>query len=163
MSQPQTNNITFDVNTLNRYDTAKSTTSRGSNEADPEDEKHDWSQITNDKDTWASRERRRSSVWNGLDAPGVSKKRTESSTSSSGGNDRRGSILSLWSSGKDKDGKDILHHDDVVVVEDDLAHVPETEKIQAGRRDTRRGSILSMWKPGKDDKGRAIMHHTDDN
>ncbi|TVY22084.1 hypothetical protein LHYA1_G009219 [Lachnellula hyalina] len=162
MSHPQTNSITFDVNTLNRYDTNKSTTSRGSNEVDPEDEKHDWTQTTDEKDSWASRERRRSSVWNGLDAPGVSKKRTESSTSSSAGTDRRGSILSLWSSGKDKDGKDVLHHDDVVVVEDDLAPVP-AEKSPASRRDTRRGSILSMWKPGKDDKGRSIIHHADDN
>ncbi|TVY88180.1 hypothetical protein LAWI1_G008354 [Lachnellula willkommii] len=168
MSQPQTGNITFDINTLHRYDTAKSTTSRGSNDIDPEDEKHDWSQTTDEKDSWAVRERRRSSVWNGLDAAGVHKKRADSSNSSGAG-DRRGSILSLWTSAKDKDGKHVLHHDDhdddVAIVEDE--HVPEKDQTSpalgpTNPRDTRRGSILSMWKPGKDEKGRPIIHHADE-
>ncbi|TVY31855.1 hypothetical protein LOCC1_G008851 [Lachnellula occidentalis] len=171
MSQSQTTNITFDTNALHRYNTnqsTKSTNSRGSNEVDPgEDEKHDWTQTTDEKDSWANRERRRSSVWNGMDAPGVHKKRADSGASSGAG-DRRGSILSLWTSGKDKDGKHIMHHDDhdVAVVEDEQVPVkgPTSPAISpdAPVRDQRRGSILSMWKPGKDEKGRSIIHHADD-
>jgi hypothetical protein len=76
--------------------------------------------------------------------------------------------LSLWSSGKDKDGKHILHHDDdddVVVVEDGrVTEKGETSPTLSptSPRDTRRGSILSMWTPGKDEKGRSIIHHVDD-
>ncbi|TVY84496.1 hypothetical protein LSUE1_G002451 [Lachnellula suecica] len=157
------NGITWDENVLRRVETNKSTSSRTS---DPEDEKHDWNVTTDEKDSWANRERRRSSVWNGLDAAGVHKKRSDSNTSNSNPtSERRGSILSLWSSGKDKDGKHVLHHDDhddVVIVEDGDAVEKEQTSPTLSPIENRRGSILSMWKAGKDEKGRSIIHHIDD-
>lgn len=123
---------------------------------------------TDEKDSWGNRERRRNSAWNGLDVAGVAKKRSDSNTTSDSG--RRGSILSLWTSGKDKDGKHIVHHDDhddVVIVEDGQVvdkemTSPTVESPKYDPTANRRGSILSMWKTGTDEKGRPVIHHMDD-
>src|SRR6187402_916974 len=60
-----------------------------------EDEHYqDWSTVTAEKDSWANRERRRSSLFHKIDSyPGPS-------------------TLSLWSGGKDKKGKDVLYSGD---------------------------------------------------
>lgn len=82
---------------------------------------------------------------------------------------RLGSILSLWKSGKDKDGNDHIHAghegDDwdtttAVSVNDSLPESVPTSPSLGSReaRDDRRGSILSIWKQGKDRSGNAVIH-----
>ncbi len=82
---------------------------------DPE-HKQDWTLTTDEKDSWANRERRRSSVWGKLElVPDTHKASTspkQKSFVAAGQQPRRGSILSMWQGGKDKNGKDILAHDD---------------------------------------------------
>lgn len=90
-------------------------------EDDP-DHRQDWTKVTHPKDSWAERERRRSSIWSKVENIPVYNKK--SSRSGSGGSAkfispqspssptkdaRRGSILSLWQPGVDKDGKHVLH------------------------------------------------------
>jgi len=78
-------------------------------EDDDEDHAQDWSVKIPDDETWAAKERRRSSVWNKV-TPGYPtvKPKTPSGSFSSDG-EKRGSILSLWSHGKDAKGNDVLH------------------------------------------------------
>ena len=118
--------------------------------------KQDWSVTTDPKDSWAAKERRRSSIF--ATAPVV--KIATSPTSNSG---RKGSILSIWSSGKDKDGKPILHHDDH---EAEGAEEQKQEELlkeqEPEERTDRRGSILSLWSKGTDENGRAVILHDDE-
>lgn len=114
-------------------------------------------------------------MWSKAEMPSLSPKTT--------GGPRRGSILSVWKPGKDKDGRDILVHDDhdadddeaiddredVVVVKpgDEVtvkATVLEGMGLEERRKSgtDRRGSILSLWSNGTDDKGRHIMVHDDE-
>jgi len=133
-------------------------------EEDP-DHKQDWTITTDEKDSWANRERRRSSVWNKISD--ISTSPTKSVPSD---RDRRGSILSLWKGGKDKDGKDILHHndeidDDEAIASDngeELTKTTSQDKRLSASLTERRGSILSMWKPGKDEHGRDSINHDDE-
>jgi len=151
--------ITFDESALQRIPTTASTSSTTS---DPNSHKQDWSIITPEKETWAYRERRRSSVWSKVDMPSSPKKTAT---------ERRGSILSVWSSGKDKDGRDVLLHDDF----DDEGHEIGSGKVEveeAGERRgstssekrgaDRRGSILSLWSKGTDENGRPVILHDDE-
>jgi hypothetical protein len=130
-------------------------------EEDPNHPEHkqDWNVITDPKDSWAVKERRRSSIF--ATAPVV--KIATSPTSSSG---RQGSILSIWSSGKDKDGKSILHHDDHDVEGEQELTVEEVlkaaEEHEPEERTDRRGSILSLWSKGTDENGRAVILHDDE-
>lgn len=86
--------------------------------------------------------------------------------------------MSVWSSGKDAKGKDILVHDDEDM--NDESAIVETEKAESEQGDPdilkmlnrekrgsntgsdRRGSILSLWSGGKDEHGRAIIQHDDE-
>jgi len=133
---------------------------------DDDDKEHaqDWTSVTAPKDTWAARERRRSSVWSRIDENNPHTSKVPDSKTAA---PRRGSILSVWAPGKDSKGRSILKHDDsdedeeVIMVEE----VPVVEK--QGRRSTsggqeRRGSILSLWSKGVDEKGRAIVLHDDE-
>lgn len=75
--------------------------------------------------------------------------------------DRRGSILSIWRQGKDRDGKTVIHsgeeHDEIIVPLDDngepipapIKEIPERERV---------GSILSIWSQGKDKDGKTVIH-----
>ena len=71
--------------------------------------------------------------------------------------------MSIWSSGKDKDGKPILHHDDHEAEgvgeekQEELLKEQEPEE-----RTDRRGSILSLWSKGTDENGRAVILHDDE-
>lgn len=85
--------------------------SRGSSgaieEDSDEDHAQDWSVKVPDEETWAAKERRRSSVWNKVNNyPSVKPKTPTGSFSSK---EKAGSILSLWAHGKDKHGNDVLH------------------------------------------------------
>jgi hypothetical protein len=151
----------------------------GSSELDSisEDKDHaqDWSVTTDPKDSWANRERRRSSVWSKVDDVDVTANAPKRISAT--GAPRRGSILSVWSTGKDKMGKDVLLHDDHEMDKEEVIE-PEKEEAEQGDPDLlrmlgrekrgsnagsdRRGSILSLWSGGKDDNGRAIVHHDDE-
>jgi hypothetical protein len=151
------------------------------------DEEHpqDWAIETDEKDSWANRERRRASIWSKTDH------NTPFAVVPFDG--RRGSVLSIWSPGKDKNGKPILNHKDDAYEDGDdsdyaildaLPSPPESRKPSIApapnspslyphsRRNTndrklsngsqRRPSILGMWSPGKDEDGNAIMQHDDE-
>jgi hypothetical protein len=81
-----------------------------------------------------------------------------SATSSNGKErerERHGSILSIWTQGKDKDGRNVIlsgeEHDGIVEI---LAEkvVSPTNKDQE-----RRGSILNLWTRGKDKDRRPVI------
>jgi hypothetical protein len=134
---------------------------------DPEDRLHkqDWNKTTADKDTWAHQERRKMHGWSNTDVA-TYKHMTG----------RRGSVFSMWAPGKDKDGNDILAHNDDMDRVDGRSESGRSEGArsdaatntlspgspkQNNRRGSnlsdRRGSILSMWKGGKDAQGNHIM------
>jgi len=136
-------------------------------EEDPDHPIHrqDWSVTTKPTESWAVKERRRSSIFN--KAPIV-----KPAPSPTDGDRRKGSVLSLWSAGKDKLGNHILkHHDDdskdkldsesaiESPKDDEFTKSPSEEPTYQPER---RGSILSLWKGGKDANGRPIMKHNDE-
>ena len=83
------------------------------------------------------------------------------SVSSQSSDKRRGSILSLWKHGKDKDGNHHLHSghegEDWDAVSATSGTPPASPRLTDDRGD-RRGSILSIWRQGKDREGRTVMH-----
>lgn len=120
-----------------------------------DDPSEDWTRTTAEKDSWAHRERRRSSMWQKIDCYPSSKP-----AQSSNSGPRHGSILSLFTHGKDKDGRDVLHSGNGDPEErsaENDAHLEPHVPSEAPDR-TRRGSILSMWTPGKDKEGRDVIH-----
>lgn len=211
---------------LGRFSTA---VTADDDEMDEENTFEDWTKTTHEKDTWAARERRRTSKFakidsdvalqqyerersrsgrrassaiglftQGVDSHGnaiilsddkyeefelpiehdkdgkkllspnvttVFGEERRMSLTSQNSDKRRGSILSLWRPGKDKDGKDHLHSghegDDwveaVEAVSNGSATPPASPNLNAMRAD-RRGSILSIWRQGKDREGRLVMH-----
>lgn len=83
------------------------------------------------------------------------------SMSSQNSDKRRGSILSLWKTGRDKDGNDHVHsghegEDWGDAVSNTSGSVPASPRLDD--RGDRRGSILSIWKQGKDREGRTVIH-----
>lgn len=84
-------------------------------------------------------------------------------TSSSPPSERHGSILSLWTHGKDKDGKDALHSGEPAHKWGNGDEVFDGEEVIVERRGSkskvmdRRGSILSVFEKGKDEKGRDVI------
>jgi len=123
----------FDVNTLRRLSTAGSGSGSGSatngstnfsTDDGPElkdDPAHrqDWSKTTAPDESWATRERRRQSMWSKAEMPISPKKQAG----------RHGSVLSVWVSGKDKDGNDILMHDSGDEAQDDLDKIENGEDV----------------------------------
>jgi hypothetical protein len=107
-----------------------------------DDPSEDWTRTTAEKDSWAHRERRRSSVWQKLDCYPSSK---PAQSSQSG--PRYGSILSLFTHGKDKDGRDVLHSGNGDSEERSAENDAHLEPHMSSKAPdwTRRGSILSMW------------------
>jgi hypothetical protein len=78
---------------------------------------------------------------------------------------RRGSILSLWKTGKDREGRPLVHSGDEdgvdgleTAVSADGGSPPSSPRVFDDRRSERRGSVLSMWKKGTDQEGRSIIH-----
>jgi len=136
---------------------------------DDDDAEHyqDWTKVTDERDSWAARERRRSSVWQKIDAypaaHGITTvtTTTKKSPSNSMNEGRRGSILSMWTHGKDKLGHDVLHsgeaHDHDREGEE-LKPTTSNEAPEIKERTDRRGSILSMFSNGKDKFGKHVIH-----
>jgi len=84
--------------------------------------------------------------------------------------DRRGSILSLWRFGKDRQGRDVLHSGDGNVeawgegrMEGGVENKVGEEKTVSEEKKERRGSILGLWRFGKDKNGRDVLHSGDGN
>ncbi|KAG0650245.1 hypothetical protein D0Z07_2926 [Hyphodiscus hymeniophilus] len=76
---------------------------------------------------------------------------------------RRGSILSLWKTGKDSQGNDHVHaghegEDWGDAVSTTSGTPPASPRLTTDDRGDRRGSILSIWRQGKDREGRTVMH-----
>src|ERR1700709_1445654 len=110
------------------------------------------STITAEKDTWPNRELLRSSVWKKIDCYPAG------ALAPASAHERHGSILSLWSHGKDKNGRDVLHSGDGNVEDwggEDLKRTT-SGKSSGSRGQDRRGSFLSIWGKGKDKNGRDI-------
>jgi len=186
--------IRFAESQLRRFSNSGLSAKSGHSGEDPEadsDEEHpqDWTIQTDEKDSWANRERRRSSIWSKTDH------NTPFAAVDHEG--RRGSVLSIWSAGKDKKGRNILKHNDDTykdggddndyAISDGLPSPPPSETRKASiapapnspglyphsRRSTndrklskgstdRRPSILGMWSTGKDEHGNVIMQHDDE-
>jgi len=78
--------------------------------------------------------------------------------------DRRGSILSIWKQGKDRDGHIVIHsgeeHDEIVVPLDENGQPLEATpaNVKELQQRERHGSILSIWSQGKDKEGRTVIH-----
>jgi len=129
-----------------------------------EDPTEDWTRTTPEKESWAHRERRRSSVWHSIDPYPCIKvgessppQASPSRPSHSPPRSRRGSILSLFTHAKDKNDRDVLYSGDGHP--EDWSEA-EVERVPANRRSPRerRGSILSEFKWGKDKEGRDVIH-----
>ncbi|OWP00692.1 aminotransferase family protein (LolT) [Marssonina coronariae] len=143
--------------------------------ADDPAHKQDWSTTTPETDSWAVRERRRSSMWSRAEMPELAP-----DPKSKAGSRRRGSVLSVWRGGKDSRGRDVLVHDgssgddevgspdadeEAVRSEDGKAEAvgePGRRGSKSSRGRDRRGSILSLWSNGKDAKGRDVVIHDDE-
>ncbi|KAF4627178.1 hypothetical protein G7Y89_g10976 [Cudoniella acicularis] len=108
-----------------------------------EDHAQDWSLTTDEKDTWATRERRRSSVWSKIDtnAPTTHFNNLENDK-------RRGSVLSIWKSSKDSKGRDILLHDDHEYAVDDTPEETLVMPKSPGKRKGSRADRLSRGSQG---------------
>ncbi|KAE9365139.1 hypothetical protein N431DRAFT_430658 [Stipitochalara longipes BDJ] len=173
MSTSRTPAITIVEPSIREGDDLSRVPTNGSLSQIDEDREHkqDWTIVTDEKDSWANRERRRSSVWAKLElvpattvnaATAVSSSPKKGSFGSQGA-PRRGSILSMWAGGKDKNGKDILMHDDHSESEEENEEAvgsPRSEEVVVERE--RRGSVLSMWKKGKDEHGNNVIIHDDE-
>lgn len=128
-----------------------------------DDPSEDWTRTTAEKDSWAHRERRRSSVWTKIDSYPSSRPAEEASPSRS--RERRGSVLSLFQHSKDKNGRDVLHSGDGDP-EDwsagsgaEQAEQAELERTPSNKTPRERhGSILSIWTWGKDKFGKDVIH-----
>lgn len=76
--------------------------------------------------------------------------------------ERRGSILSLWTHGKDHDGHAVLHSDDHGVWVEEVKEAKRLKDMEEEASETKeeaiqKGSILSMWKKGKDENGKDVI------
>jgi uncharacterized membrane protein len=125
-----------------------------------DDPSEDWTRTTAEKDSWAHRERRRSSVWQKIDSY-PSLRPVEVSPSQS--RERHGSVLSLFHHGKDKNGRDVLHSGDGDPEEWSAGSGAERAEIERPPSNKpapreRHGSILSIWTWGKDKFGRDVIH-----
>jgi hypothetical protein len=134
-------------------------------EEDPDhvEHKQDWTVQTKPEESWANRELRRASIWSKIDENNPHQP-IESPT------ERRGSVLSIWRKGKDKNGRSILVHDghdvDAEVFADEarepVVKMSSREIARERRLSERRGSILSLWSNGKDANGQNIIIHDDE-
>lgn len=123
-----------------------------------DDPSEDWTRTTAEKDSWAHQERRRSSMWQKIDNyPAL-----YSPESSSPSRSRRGSILGLFTHGKDKDGNDVLHSGDGDPEDWNGKHRIDgdqpsvTESPNQAPAPVQPEGIPMPWIRGKDNQGRAV-------
>lgn len=137
-----------------------------------EDHSEDWTKTTREKDSWATRERRRSNKFAVIDSD-VAMQRYERSRSAAGR--RASSALGIFSQGVDSEGNPIIKSDDThEVFEMPLPNGkrssnpsiaiafarPDERRLSMSSQNSerRRGSILSLWKTGKDKDGNDHIH-----
>jgi len=166
MSSSTTPAITIVEPSLHDGESLRKVPTNGSLSAIDEDREHkqDWTITTDEKDSWAEREKRKSSVWGKLELVPSATSPKKKNFMTAGGQARRGSILSMWEGGKDKDGRDILAHDDHSDDEEEesvSASSPGSEELPVAEKE-RRGSILSVWRKGKDEHGNHAIVHDDE-
>lgn len=85
----------------------------------------------------------------------------------------------MWAPGKDKDGNDVLYHNDdhekSSAIDDSRSESgrsangnslmpgsPRSRRASSNQGAERRGSILSLWKGGKDKHGNDVMNGDDE-
>ncbi|QSZ30060.1 hypothetical protein DSL72_004578 [Monilinia vaccinii-corymbosi] len=127
----------------------KTTTSLSAAHDSPfDDYEQDWNTTTPERNTWATRERRKSTPFGNFDNSAFMGVHHEAKHGRSGSSSqpRKGSILSLWS---DPNGDE--EHDD------SLQRV-SSRRSDASPGGERRGSVLSLFSKRKDENGRDIIH-----
>ncbi|KAJ8068019.1 hypothetical protein OCU04_003597 [Sclerotinia nivalis] len=127
----------------------KSTTNTSAHLESPfDDYEQDWKTVTHERDSWATRERRRSTPFANLSNAAFMGSHHEAKHGRSGSSTqtRKGSILSVWS---DPNGDE---------EPDDLLVRVSSRKSEDTPRDGRRGSVLSLFSRKKDENGRDIIH-----
>jgi len=92
-----------------------------------DDPREDWTKITPEANTWAMRERRRSSAFGRINNPIVGFK---TSSTSASGEERKGSILSLWTSRTDENGNHVLSSDGGRLIQMDTKPAPVLTREQ---------------------------------
>jgi hypothetical protein len=125
-----------------------------------DDPTEDWTRTTAEEDSWAHRERRRSSMRLKMDSyPSLYSADNSPSRSRS----RRGSILSLFTHGKDKYGHDAIfsgegNPEDWHVQRRSECDAVKTQNLPINEPSlVREGAILTPWIRGKDSQGRKIV------
>ncbi|ESZ90343.1 hypothetical protein SBOR_9277 [Sclerotinia borealis F-4128] len=113
-----------------------------------DDFEQDWTTTTHERDTWATRERRRSTPFANISTTAFMGSHHEAKNVQSGSPTqlRKGSILSVWS---DPNGDE--EHDNT------LQRV-SSRKSEGSPREARRGSVLSLFNKRKDENGRDIIN-----
>jgi len=159
----------YGSSTDRRFSNTSTTSTGTASDESEEPYEQDWTTTTADKDTWAARETRRRSLFHKIEAyPKASHHASTSPPTSpdllsiSPRTERRGSILSLWSTGKDKDGNAVLHSDDHGDWMEEVRAAKREKEARkkaerAARAEANRGSILSLWKRGKDEHGNDVI------
>lgn len=164
-----------------RYSNAVTASSYGGPDDESIDHSEDWTKTTHEKDSWATRERRRSNKFAKIDHD-VAQQRYERSRSGR----RASSALGIFSQGVDSEGNPIIRSGDekfevfemplgqgqTTMVDKDGKRISNTPSIaiafakpderrlsmSSQNNDRRRGSILSLWKAGKDKDGNDHIH-----
>jgi hypothetical protein len=137
-----------------------------------EDPYEDWTKTTEERDSWAHRERRRSNRFSKIDSDVALQQYARSRSGR-----RASSALGIFSEGVDSNGKPIILSDEtheefelpvtldkegnVLTPSISVISKPDERRLSMSyseNNDRRRGSILSLWKSGKDSLGRDQVH-----
>ncbi|KAB8289837.1 hypothetical protein EYC80_010469 [Monilinia laxa] len=138
----------FDTQLLGSTLKKTSTSISGQQESPFDDYEQDWNIITHERDTWATRERRKSTPFANISNSAFMGSHHEAKHGHSGSSSqpRKGSILSVWS---DPNGDE--EHDN------SLQRI-SSRRSEGSSTDGRRGSVLSLFGRRKDESGRDIIH-----
>lgn len=131
------------------YNLEKVTTSTSAHLESPFDHyEQDWNTTTHERDSWATRERRRSTPFANLSNTAFigTNHEVKHGRSGSSTRPRKGSVLSIWS---DPNGDD--EPDDILVR-------VSSRKSEGSPREGRRGSVLSLFSRRKNEDGKDIIH-----
>lgn len=106
----------------------------------------DWKTTTHERDSWATRERRRSTAFGNISNSAFMGTHHEAKHGRSGSSSqaRKGSILSMWSDSNDEEPDDLL--------------VRVSSRKSEGSERERRGSVLSLFYRKKDEQGKDIIN-----
>ncbi|KAF7883117.1 uncharacterized protein EAF01_011626 [Botrytis porri] len=107
----------------------------------------DWKTTTHERDSWATRERRRSTAFGNISNSAFMGTHHEAKHGRSGSSShpRKGSVLSMWSDSNDEEPDDLLVR-------------VSSRKSEGSEREGRRGSVLSLFYRKKDEQGKDIIN-----